>query len=82
MNISNDELKKLFEQDPTVVKVEVTGDGYHFNVQIVSNHFQGLSTVKRQQWVYGKVKTYITSGSLHALTITALTPEELEKNNG
>ncbi|MGB0847062.1 MAG: BolA/IbaG family iron-sulfur metabolism protein [Thiolinea sp.] len=35
-----------------------------------------MSKVKRHQKVYAAVSAAITSGELHALTITAVTPEE------
>lgn len=80
--MSNEELENIFTTELGVSSVQVTGDGYHFKINIIATEFEGLSKVKRQQWVYSKVKSYITNGSLHALTINALTPKEAETING
>ena len=40
---------------------------------------EGLMPVKRHQLVYATVREQIADGSLHALTIRPLTPEESEK---
>jgi len=51
------------------------GGESHFRVRIVSREFSGMSRVERQRRVFQAVAEEITGG-LHALTITALTPEE------
>ncbi len=80
--INHEELKQRLTTTGEVDFVDVTGDGYHYHLTIVSDAFQGKSKVARQQWVYAKLKDYITSGSLHALSMKTLTKEEWEKNNG
>lgn len=56
--------------------VEVRGDGSHFDVQVVSDVFEGLRAVKRQQLVYAALNDWIRDGSLHAVNIKALTAAE------
>jgi acid stress-induced BolA-like protein IbaG/YrbA len=80
--ISNEVLEKCLLDCPTVDYVKVDGDGYHYQLVIVSDVFVGQSTVKRQQWVYSQLKDYITSGSLHALSMKTWTKEEWEKARG
>ncbi|MBA3537298.1 MAG: BolA/IbaG family iron-sulfur metabolism protein [Tatlockia sp.] len=80
--ISNEELERKLSESDEVEFVEVSGDGYHYQLTIVSNAFQGKSKVARQQWVYAKLKDYITSGSLHALSMKTLTKDEWGKNHG
>jgi acid stress-induced BolA-like protein IbaG/YrbA len=80
--ISNEELEQRLIEQGDVDFVRVEGDGYHYQLTIVSNVFQGKSKVARQQWVYARLKDYITSGSLHALSMKTWTKEEWEKNNG
>ncbi|MBA2656379.1 MAG: BolA/IbaG family iron-sulfur metabolism protein [Tatlockia sp.] len=80
--ISNEELESQLGKMDEVEFVQVSGDGYHYQLTIVSDTFQGKSRVARQQWVYAKLKDYITSGSLHALTMKTLTKEEWGKSNG
>ena len=57
-------------------KVDVSGDGYHFQVTIVSSRFAGLRPVQKQQQVYAAVQDWIASGELHALSMQTLTPDE------
>ncbi|MBA2711335.1 MAG: BolA/IbaG family iron-sulfur metabolism protein [Tatlockia sp.] len=80
--ISNEEIENRLRESAEVEFVEVSGDGYHYQLTIVSNAFQGKSRVARQQWVYAILKEYITSGSLHALSMKTFTKEEWEKNHG
>jgi len=48
----------------------------HFTVTIVSGLFEGKSRVARHQWVYRELDACFQKG-LHALAITAKTPEEM-----
>ncbi|MEX1668479.1 BolA family protein [Zhongshania guokunii] len=59
-------------------EVAVSGDGSHFDVRVVSAAFSGLRAVKRQQLVYAAVNDWIRDGSLHAINIKAITPEEAQ----
>ena len=45
-------------------------------ISVVAEVFEGLSRVKRQQMVYIYLKDAITSGAIHAVTITAKAPSE------
>lgn len=72
-----DEVKRLIERGIQGASVEVTGDGSHFDATVVSDAFIGLNTLKKQQLVYGCVMEQIKAGTLHALNIRALTPEEV-----
>ena len=47
----------------------------HFHVLIVSARFAGLSRVERQRRVYAELAEEFRGG-LHALSLTALTPDE------
>ena len=51
------------------------GSESHFKVIVVSNKFIGLRQIQRQQRVY-QVLTDEMAGSVHALTMQTLTPEE------
>lgn len=80
--ISNEELERSLLESDEVEFVKVDGDGYHYQLTIVSDIFLGKSKVARQQWVYAKLKEYITGGSLHALTMQTFTKAEWEKTHG
>lgn len=80
--ISNEDIERCLIETGEVDFVQVEGDGYHYQLTIVSNVFLNKSKVARQQWVYAKLKDYIMSGSLHALSMKTWTQEEWEMNHG
>ena len=51
------------------------GSETHFKVVVVSAFFEGQSAVRRHQLVYGALAEEL-KGGVHALAITARTPEE------
>ena len=55
-------------------QVDVQLDGNRALITIVSDQFEGLNRVKKQQAVYGCIEDYIADGRLHAVTIKADTP--------
>ncbi len=69
-------IKQLIDSQLASAETWVEGDGYHFQVTVVSPEFIGLGPVKRQQLVYGSLKEHIASGAIHAISIKAYTPEE------
>ncbi len=50
--------------------------GGHYHLTIVSKRFSGLSRVQRHRLVYERLSA-LMSGNIHALAITARTPDEL-----
>lgn len=80
--ISNEQLEQHLNGVVGVKFVQVTGDGYHYQLTIVSDEFLDKSKVARQQWVYAHLKNYITAGSLHALSMKTWTTHEWEKQHG
>ena len=80
--INNEQLEQHLQALEGVDYVKVKGDGYHYQLTIVSDIFLGKSKVARQQWVYAQLKDYIITGSLHALSMETLTKTEWEKQHG
>lgn len=80
--ISNKELEDKIKCSPEVEYVKVTGDGYHYQLLVVSKVFEGKSKLARQQWVYRLLNQYITEGALHAITMQTYTNEEWGKHHG
>lgn len=76
MSISNEAVAELIRAGIPDAQVEVSGDGYKYQAEVVSSVFAKLNKVKRHQQVYATINEAIVSGELHALTIVALTPEE------
>lgn len=80
--LSNEEIEKRFKGIDEVYDVKVTGDGYKYQLTIVTDLFIGKSKVARQQWVYAQLKDLITSGKLHALSMETWTQEEWGSQHG
>ena len=51
----------------------------HFHVRIVSAAFDGISRVQRQRLIYATLKDEL-AGPVHALSVSALTPSEVQKS--
>ena len=74
--MTDDEIRALVMAGMPGADVAVGGDGYHIDLTVVSDAFEGLNRVKRQQLVYGVLADVIRSGALHAVNIRALTAAE------
>ena len=57
-------------------QVEPEGADCNFAVRIVSSAFEGQSLIQRQKPILALFRDEIASGALHALSVTARTPEE------
>ncbi len=76
------EIKEALESAIADSQVEVSSDGSHVHVTVVSPAFEGLSPVKKQQLVYGCLQSAISSGAIHAVHMNTYTPSEwASKNN-
>ena len=76
--ISIDMLEQRVRNELPQADIDVTTDGYSYNFRVVDDAFTGKRPVQRQQMVYASLTDLIADGSLHALTIVAMTPAELE----
>lgn len=56
--------------------VETEGADCNFSVRIVSQAFEGKNPLQRQRPILALFKDDISSGALHALSVTAKTPAE------
>ncbi len=56
-------------------RVEVNGDGQHFQALVVSKDFAGKSRIQRHQLVYAALGERMRE-EIHALSMKTLTPEE------
>jgi len=57
-------------------QVFLEGEGCNFTAIVISDEFQDLSLVKRQQRVLQPVSHWISSGALHAFSLKVYTVEE------
>ncbi len=76
--ITTDNIQQLIEQGMSTETVNVSGGEGKYVAEVVSDEFNDLNLLKRHKMVYACVNNEITSGELHALTIVAKTPAEIE----
>lgn len=69
-------IEQRIKEAMTDAEVILDGEGCSYKVTVVSDMFEGLSLVKKQQAVYATVNDLIESGELHALTIKTFTHEQ------
>lgn len=75
-------IEQLIKAGLPDARVQVTGDGSHFDAVVVSDAFTGLTPIKKQRLVMDTVKAQIASGELHALSIKTFTPEQWAEQAG
>ncbi|WP_347332798.1 BolA family protein [Marinimicrobium locisalis] len=74
-----EQIKALVEAQVPDSEVEVGVDGSHINLVVVSPAFRDMSTVKKQQLVYSALSESIAEGTIHAVHMKTLTPEEWQQ---
>jgi len=73
--VTPESIKQGIEAGLACEKVEVAGDGQHFEALVVSAAFEGRSRVQRHQLVYGALGDRMRE-EIHALSMRTLTPAE------
>ncbi len=71
--------EKIIEAIATKITHEslsVEGADSKYDVNIVSDTFEGMSTIQRHKLIYSLLNNFIKTGEIHALTIKAKTPSE------
>ena len=72
--METENVKALIEAGIPGAKVEVTGDGRHFEATVTSALFDGKSLIQQHRMVKDAVKVQIASDELHALSIKTMVP--------
>ena len=80
MEPSPDDVKRYIAQGLDCERVEVEGDGRHFQALIVSAAFAGRNRVARHQLVYAALGERMRE-EVHALSMRTLTPEEYREQS-
>ena len=57
-------------------EVTVEGGDGKYQVTVIGDVFEGLNAVKRQQTIYKILNEHITSGAIHAVTMSLTTVTE------
>jgi acid stress-induced BolA-like protein IbaG/YrbA len=79
--VTNESIQQLLQESFQGAEVSVAQSGSKFDVRIVSDEFEGLRAIKRQQRVYAAFGDLITSGAVHAISINALTADEWKQQS-
>lgn len=58
--------------------VDMTGTDDHLQARVVSASFEGKSRIQRHRMVYDPVREWIDDDTVHALSVIAATPDEIE----
>lgn len=69
-------LYKILAEAMPSADLKINGGEGKYSVQMVASVFEGLSSVKRQQFIYQFINDYISSGEIHAVTMHLKTPSE------
>ena len=72
--METEKVKALIEAGLPGAKVELTGDGRHFEAVVISKAFEGKSLIQQHRMVKDTVKAQIQSDELHALSIKTRLP--------
>jgi acid stress-induced BolA-like protein IbaG/YrbA len=79
--VTPESVKSGIEAGLACERVEVVGDGQHFQAVVVSAEFVGRSRVQRHQLVYAALGDRMRE-EIHALSMQTLTPDEWKKAGG
>ena len=73
-------IKALLEQEISGSEVIVESEGCDFRLTVISDQFEGIMPVKRQQMVYHYLNEFIASGAIHAVTMKTHTRHEWQQS--
>ncbi|NIN36902.1 MAG: BolA/IbaG family iron-sulfur metabolism protein [Gammaproteobacteria bacterium] len=73
-----EDIKALIATGLTDVRIEIDGDGTHFQATIVSDQFEGKSMLQRHQLVYKALGEKMGT-DIHALSMQTFTTSEWDE---
>lgn len=74
-----DEVVALIQKAIPDAELTVQANGNSFMIRVISDAFEGLNSLKRQQKVYACINDKIKSGEMHAVTMRLFTQAEWEQ---
>jgi acid stress-induced BolA-like protein IbaG/YrbA len=77
--MENQQIEALLIEKLNLAEAHVTGDGSHFQVIAVSEQFETMSRVKKQQYVYAPLAEIIAQGVMHAVSIKTFTETQWKR---
>ena len=70
-----DELRSAFPDS----QIRVSSEGNLLKLNIKALKFENITKVKRQQMIYAVIDHRIKTGEVHAVSISATSPNEIER---
>ena len=70
-----DDIKQMIERGLPGARVSVTGDGHHFEAEVIASEFAGKSTLQQHQIVYRTLGSKM-GNEIHALSLRTLAAAE------
>ncbi len=70
------QITTLLDVELSDCQVTVEGGDGKYLVTVIGDVFEGLNAVKRQQTIYKILNEHITSGAIHAVTMSLTTVAE------
>jgi acid stress-induced BolA-like protein IbaG/YrbA len=77
--MENQQIEALLLEKLGLAEAHVQGDGSHFQVIAVSDKFEEMSRVKKQQYVYAPLAEKIAEGVMHAVSIKTFTESQWKR---
>lgn len=74
--MDEEQLKTLLNDALDLSELYVKVDGANVDILAVSEAFENMNKVKRQQAIYAPLNPHIASGEIHAVSIKAYTPDD------
>ncbi len=74
-----DRIKKILNDEIEIHELSVEGADAKYEINIISDVFEGKSIINRHKIIYSLLNDYIKTGEIHALTIKAKTVGESDK---
>jgi len=71
-------LKRITDEYPGAI-IDISGEECSFELYIISESFNGLRSLQRQQAILALFKNELSTGKLHALSLICKTPIEQEQ---
>lgn len=74
--MDTEEIQSLLQEKIPGCQANVDVEGSHVNLVVVSDQFDNLNTLKKQQLVYSALNHAIADGRIHAVHMKTYTPAE------
>ena len=78
--MDEEEIRALLVTGLGECDIDLVVEGNHLTLKLVAEAFTGLNRLKRQQRVNKLLNQKITSGEIHAVSMSCLSPDERDGN--